>query len=110
MAAPVQAVTSGPKPTVAVLASGSWGTALAVHLARTGHRTILWGIETDELFAITRDRVNEQYLPVVALPDRIEIEHDFARAMAEADQLLVVVPSNAFREVLERIKALLRPG
>ena len=74
------------KPAVAVLGSGSWGTALAVHLGRTGHRTILWGIETEELVAMTRDRVNARYLPGVRLPDRVEIEHDFERAVAEADQ------------------------
>ncbi len=107
MTAPVD---TGPKPTVAVLGSGSWGTALAVHLGRAGHRTILWGIETDELVAMTRDRVNTRYLPGVTLPDRVEIEHDFERAVAEADQLLIVVPSHAFREVLERAKPLLRPG
>ena len=101
---------TGPKPTVAVLGSGSWGTALAVHLGRTGHRTILWGIETDELVAMTRDRVNNRYLPGVTLPDRVEIEHDFGRAVAEADQLLIVVPSHAFREVLERARPLLKPG
>jgi len=100
----------GLKPSVAVLGSGSWGTALAAHLARTGHRAILWGIETDELTAMARDRVNSRYLPGVALPDGLEIEHDFARAMAGAEQLLVVVPSHAFREVLERAKLLLRPG
>jgi glycerol-3-phosphate dehydrogenase (NAD(P)+) len=100
---------SGPRPTVAVLGSGSWGTALAVHLARSGHRVILWGIETAELEAMARDRVNERYLPGVRLPDGFEIEHDFARAVAEAGQLLVVVPSHAFREVLERAKPLLRP-
>jgi glycerol-3-phosphate dehydrogenase (NAD(P)+) len=98
------------KPAVAVLGSGSWGTALAVHLGRTGHRTILWGIETDELVAMTRDRVNGRYLPGVRLPDRVEIEHDFERAVAEADQLLVVVPSHAFREVLTRVRPLLKPG
>ena len=103
-------VDPGPKPVVAVLGSGSWGTALAVHLARTDHRTILWGIETEELVAMTRDRVNSRYLPGVSLPDRVEIEHDFARAVTESDQLLVVVPSHAFREVLERAKPLLRPG
>lgn len=103
-------VTVEPKPVFAVLGSGSWGTALAVHIARTGHRTILWGIETDELVAMTRDRVNGRYLPGVTLPDRVEIEHDFARAIAEADQLLIVVPSHAFREVLERAKPLLKPG
>jgi len=100
----------GPKPSFAVLGSGSWGTALAVHLARTGHRTILWGIETAELDAMARDRVNRRYLPGVTLPDGLEIEHDFASAIAGADQLLVVVPSHAFREVLEKAKPLLRPG
>ena len=99
-----------PEPSVAVLGSGSWGTALAVHLARTGHRAILWGIETDELTAMARDRVNSRYLPGVTLPAGLEIEHDFARAIAQAEQLLVVVPSHAFREVLERAKPLLRPG
>jgi len=101
---------TGPKPSVAVLGSGSWGTALAVHLARTGHRAILWGIETDELNAMARERINNRYLPGVRLPDGVEIEHDFARAVTAADQLLVVVPSHAFREVLERTRPLLRSG
>ena len=99
-----------PRPTVAVLGSGSWGTALAVHLARTGHRAILWGIETDELTAMARDRTNRRYLPGIELPDGVEIEHGFERAVAQADQLLLVVPSHAFREVLQRVKPVLRPG
>ena len=107
MAAPAD---TAPKPSVAVLGSGSWGTALAVHLARTGHRAILWGIETDELNAMARERLNNRYLPGVRLPDGVEIEHDFARAVNAADQLLVVVPSHAFREVLERARPLLRRG
>jgi glycerol-3-phosphate dehydrogenase (NAD(P)+) len=97
-----------PKPVFAVLGSGSWGTALAVHIARTGHRTILWGIETDELASMARDRENRRYLPGTTLPDGLEIETDFERAVAQADQLLVVVPSHAFREVLARLKPLLR--
>ena len=110
MATSAAAVNPLHKPAVALLGSGSWGTALAVHLGRTGHRTILWGIETEELVAMTRDRVNARYLPGVRLPDRVEIEHDFERAVAEADQLLVVVPSHAFREVLARARPLLKPG
>lgn len=106
----MSAPAAGPKPSVAVLGSGSWGTALAVHLARTGQRAILWGIETEELASMARERVNRRYLPGVALPDGVEIEHDFARAVAEADQLLVVVPSHAFREVLLRAAPLLRPA
>jgi len=80
-----------------------------VHLARTGHPAILWGIETAELDAMARERVNQRYLPGVVLPAGVEIEHDFANAVARADQLLVVVPSHAFREVLEKAKPLLRP-
>ena len=107
MTAPAAAVS---RPSVAVLGSGSWGTALAVHLARTGQRAILWGIETEELAAMARERVNRRYLPGVTLPDGVEIELDFERAVRQADQLLVVVPSHAFREVLQRAASLLRPG
>jgi len=98
------------KPTVALLGSGSWGTALAVHLARTGHRTLLWGIETEELNAMARERTNRRYLPGVALPEGVQIEHDLERAVSSAEQLLVAVPSHAFRDVLERIKPVLRRG
>lgn len=107
MATPAGSSSASP-PTVAVLGSGSWGTALAIHLARTGHRAILWGIETDELTAMARDRTNRRYLPGIELPAGVEIEHDFATAVAQAEQLLVVVPSHAFREVLERLKPVLR--
>ena len=59
---------------------------------------------------MARDRVNRRYLPGVRLPDGLEIEYDLARAVASAEQLLIVVPSHAFREVLERIRPLLKPG
>jgi glycerol-3-phosphate dehydrogenase (NAD(P)+) len=98
------------KPAWAVLGSGSWGTALAVHLARTGHPTRLWGIETDELEAMARERVNRRYLPGVALPGGLSIEHDLERAVRSSGQLLVAVPSHAFREVLEKVAPLLEPG
>ncbi|HVN43286.1 MAG TPA: NAD(P)H-dependent glycerol-3-phosphate dehydrogenase [Steroidobacteraceae bacterium] len=98
------------KPDTAVLGSGSWGTALAVHLARTGHRTVLWGIETEELEAMARERTNRRYLPGVELPPSLHIEHELRRAVEAAEQLLVAVPSHAFREVLIRLKPLLRAG
>jgi glycerol-3-phosphate dehydrogenase (NAD(P)+) len=110
VATPSASATPPPKAAVAVLGSGSWGTALAVHLARTGHPTILWGIETDELNAMARDRVNTRYLPGVQLPAPLEIEHDLARAVRAAPQVLIVVPSHAFRAVLEQLRPLLRPG
>ena len=105
----VTAATVEPKPVFAVLGSGSWGTALAVHIARTGHRTILWGIETDELAAMTRDRENRRYLPGRRCPTGSRSSPTFERAVAQADQLLVVVPSHAFREVLRAGQAAAAP-
>jgi glycerol-3-phosphate dehydrogenase (NAD(P)+) len=58
---------------------------------------------------MVRDRSNRRYLPGVELTDGVEIEHDFGRAVSDAGQLLIVVPSHAFREVLERLKPVLRP-
>jgi glycerol-3-phosphate dehydrogenase (NAD(P)+) len=59
---------------------------------------------------MARERTNQRYLPGVRLPEGLEIEHDLAQAVARADQLLIVVPSHAFREVLQRIRPMLRPG
>jgi glycerol-3-phosphate dehydrogenase (NAD(P)+) len=106
------AATSAPtaKLAVAVLGAGSWGTALGVHLARTGHRTVLWGRNAQELSELARARRNSRYLPGVELPPSLTIEPDLGRALADVDDLLVVVPSHAFRELLVAAKPLLRPG
>jgi glycerol-3-phosphate dehydrogenase (NAD(P)+) len=101
---------SAAKSAVAVLGAGSWGTALGVHLARTGHRTVLWGRNTRELDEFARLRRNQRYLPGVDLPASLAIEPDLERALAGVDDLLIVVPSHAFREVLESARPLLRPG
>jgi glycerol-3-phosphate dehydrogenase (NAD(P)+) len=59
---------------------------------------------------MARERTNRRYLPGVALPEGVQIEHDLERAVSSAEQLLVAVPSHAFRDVLERIKPVLRRG
>jgi glycerol-3-phosphate dehydrogenase (NAD(P)+) len=95
--------------TIAVVGAGSWGTALAIQFARTGHRTLLWGLPEDHLDRLTEDRENQHYLPGAAFPETLEVEPDLARAMAEAPVVVIAVPSHAFREVLERVRPLLRP-
>jgi glycerol-3-phosphate dehydrogenase (NAD(P)+) len=90
---------SASKPAVAVLGAGSWGTALAIHLARTGHRAAIWGRDPAQLDAMTRDRSNARYLPGVAFPDGLTVVATLDAAIAQADDVLVVVPSHAFREM-----------
>ena len=56
---------------IAVLGSGSWGTALAVHLARTGHSVRLWAREAEVVAGIRAGHVNGLFLPGVPLPETI---------------------------------------
>jgi len=92
---------------IAVLGAGSWGTALAVQFARTGHPTLLWGRDTGELTAMARERRNRRYLPEAELPPSLDIEASLERAVASPGDKLIVVPSHAFRAVLTQVAPLL---
>jgi glycerol-3-phosphate dehydrogenase (NAD(P)+) len=81
---------------VAVLGAGSWGTALAMLLARNGASAVLWGRSEDNLAELASLRENRRYLPGVKFPDGLEIEPGLARALAGAELTLVVTPSHAF--------------
>ena len=94
---------------LAVLGAGSWGTALAIHLARNGAAVSLWGHDPDEVEALRRERENRHYLPGIALPDGLQPTSDLAESVRNADEILLVVPSHAFAEVCARV-AELRPG
>ena len=100
---------AGPK--VAVLGAGSWGTALAALIARNGFPTVLWGWERDaeNIAAIDGRGENARYLPGIALPRQLRATTDMAAALADADLVLVAVPSHAFAQTLEAL-APLRPA
>jgi glycerol-3-phosphate dehydrogenase (NAD(P)+) len=93
------------KPVIAVLGAGSWGTALAVLLARNGYRTLLWGHDAARQARLAHERVNDRYLPDVRFPENLFIREDLLETAEEAAHLLVVVPSHAFRATLEALKA-----
>ncbi|HZX81730.1 MAG TPA: NAD(P)H-dependent glycerol-3-phosphate dehydrogenase [Lysobacter sp.] len=88
---------------VAVLGSGSWGTALAALIARNGGDTVLWGRDAAVVQAIDAAHENPRYLPGVPLPDALAATPDLAAALAGADLVLVVVPSHAFAETLRAL-------
>jgi glycerol-3-phosphate dehydrogenase (NAD(P)+) len=93
------------QPVIAVLGAGSWGTALAVLLARNGYRTLFWGHDAARQARLAHERENTRYLPGVRFPDNLQIREDLLATVEEATHLLVVVPSHAFRATLEAIKA-----
>ncbi len=96
--------------TIAVLGAGSWGTALAILLSRNGHRVRLWGHLREEIEPLQRERENRRYLPGVPLPERLQPVTDLGEAVRGADELLVVVPSHAFRQALEALEPLVAAG
>ena len=59
--------------TVAVIGSGSWGTALAIQLHTAGNRVILWSFKESEAQAILADRENKEFLPGIAIPSDIVV-------------------------------------
>jgi glycerol-3-phosphate dehydrogenase (NAD(P)+) len=96
-------MSSAPLPSVAVLGSGSWGTALASLIARNGHRTTIWGRDAAQVASIRDAHENTRYLPGIPLPESLAATGDLAAAVADADLLLVVVPSHAFTETLRAL-------
>ena len=65
---PVQSRRAEP---MTVIGAGSWGTALAIQLAREGHPTQLWGRDGAQLDAMRRARCNARYLPDAAFPGEL---------------------------------------
>lgn len=93
---------------IAVLGAGSWGTALALLLARNGRPVRLWGRNKTIMLAAAQQQRNPRYLSDLVLPAGLEPTNDLAYAVSAARDILVTVPTNAFRSVLQSAKPLLR--
>jgi glycerol-3-phosphate dehydrogenase (NAD(P)+) len=82
---------------VAVLGAGSWGTALAIHLARSGHDVLLWGRDPEVSAAIEATRRHPRRLPGVPIPAGVRATDDLERAFAHSRTAVVAVPCASFR-------------
>lgn len=85
---------------IAVLGAGSWGTALAILLARNGYTTYLWGHDTARVDDMARRRCNPVYLPDIPFPTALVVRGDLRALAREVTDFLVAVPSHAFRTTL----------
>jgi glycerol-3-phosphate dehydrogenase (NAD(P)+) len=92
---------------VCVLGAGAWGTALAKVLAEKGNPTRVWAYEEDVARSIAEAHENTRYLPGHVLPDTLTATTDLKQALGGAELVLVVVPTHAMREVLEKAKPLI---
>src|SRR5207237_10340272 len=85
-----------------------WGTALGVHLVRTGHDAWLWGRDASLIAELRARRANAVYLPDVTFPPRLKVTADLAEALADADVVVAAVPSHGMRHVLRLAAPLAR--
>jgi glycerol-3-phosphate dehydrogenase (NAD(P)+) len=92
---------------VAVLGAGSWGTALAEHLASKGPSVRLWARTRELADQIARTRENARYLPGIALPAGVSATSDLQEALAGADLVLFVVPSHGLRALAREVAPLM---
>ena len=95
--------------TTAVLGAGSWGTALAIHLARAGHRVRLWARDDAFVRELELSRVNGRYLPNVPLAEGIEPTGSLDDALTAARFIVLAVPSHGLRAVVRNALPHLAP-
>jgi glycerol-3-phosphate dehydrogenase (NAD(P)+) len=91
----------------AILGAGAWGTAFAVHLSRLDHTVTLAPRRFEQALALASARENADYLPGVALPPSLQLGHELAPVLMEADIVLLACPSLALRETCGRLRAAL---
>jgi glycerol-3-phosphate dehydrogenase (NAD(P)+) len=95
---------------IAVIGAGAWGTAISVVLGRKGsHRVRLWAHEKEVREAIAQRRVNETFLPGQPIPDSVMATSDLAEALAGAQIVVSVMPSQHCRSLFEQMRPHLPP-
>lgn len=92
-----------------VIGAGSWGTALALVLARQGKTVYLWAKDPEHLNIMAKARQNERYLPRISFPPSLHLAPSLEAACTQSSEILIAVPSHAFAEVLTAITPYLKP-
>lgn len=95
---------------VAVMGAGSWGTTLAKVFADAGNPVHLWARRAEQIQRMSITRENHDYLPGMYLPAQIEPTADAAQALADADIVVLGVPSQTLRANLENWRDLISPS
>lgn len=89
-----------PMRRAAVIGAGSWGTAVAVLLARGGLEVQLGTRTVEQAEAMAAARQNERYLPDVPLPESLEVKPSASIELGAIDLLCIAVPSGAYPQVV----------
>lgn len=86
-----------------MLGAGSWGTAVAIHLAKIGHKTLLWSHNPQHVALMAEQHSNPAYLPDIPFPENLIPSDDLIECVQSADYVIIAVPSHAFAEIINKI-------
>ena len=89
---------------IAVISSGSWGTALAVALASNEHKVSLWSRSEEYTHEMQKAGENTRYLPGYKLPQNIELTSNIAKALQNCELIVTATPTQYIRGTFEMIK------
>ncbi len=92
---------------ISVYGAGSWGTALALQLARNGIDVLLWGRLPEHMEQLALDRANTRYLPGIKFPSNLHCTSSLEDMVNHSRYQLIVVPSHGFRDLLQKLTPLL---
>ena len=95
---------------IAVLGAGSWGTTFAKVLADAGDQVTLWARRPELAAAINEQRVNADYLPGIRLPDNLTATAEPEKALADAEFVVLGMPSQTLRANLTAWREILPAG
>lgn len=88
---------------IAIIGSGSWGIALAIHLAKNGNNVKIWSYEEEEKRLINEER-KCKFLPNISIPDNIECFTEFNQVIQDSEFILHVTPSKFTRNTFRQYK------
>ncbi|MGL5714673.1 MAG: NAD(P)H-dependent glycerol-3-phosphate dehydrogenase, partial [Paraclostridium sp.] len=93
---------------VCVLGAGSWGTALALVVAKKGYEVSMWTLNEEQCNKINKTRENIDYLPGVVIPNNITVTTKLEDAIRDGVIIVLAVPSQAIRSVCKQIKPFIK--
>lgn len=88
---------------IAIIGAGSWGSALAINLAKNKNDVLLWGRDKNRILKMREQNSNYQYLPEIPFPKNLHVTDSLNHCLESAEFPIIAVPSHAFAEILNDI-------
>lgn len=92
------------KSKIAILGAGSWGTAVAIHLANCGNQVLLWAHNPQHVKDMSERRCNQRYLPEIPFPQNLTPIAELKDCFKKGIETIIAVPSHAFASLLAQLE------